>query len=41
MFRPGSKNVINAYMRAMQLALVTESAHKNGTCEFTLELVGP
>ena len=41
MFRPGKKNRINAYMWAMLLAVVTESAQKNNVNEFMLELVGP
>ena len=41
MFRPGQKNHINVYVRAMWLTVVTESVHKNSTSEFMLELVGP
>ena len=39
-FWPGSKNRINAYMRFMQLAVITEFVHKS-TSEFMLELVSP
>ena len=41
MFRPGSNSRINALTRAMRLAVVSESARKNSTSEFMLELVRP
>ena len=40
MFQRGSKNRVNSFIQSMQLALLTESAYKNSTSEFMLELVG-
>ena len=36
MFRPGSKNRVNAHIRALRFEVVTESAHKNSTSDFML-----
>ena len=41
MFQPVSKNRVNAYMRVMQPAVITESVNKNSQSEFMLELLGP
>ena len=41
MFQLERKNHINAYKLVMQLAVITESAHKYSTSEFLLELIVP